>query len=77
MLTSPYHLDVEYPAKVSFLWPSAGFFEMLSGEDGADSCSKKQEIDYLVMYVSRGLHPDKKQWLVTEIIKCETRYGLR
>jgi hypothetical protein len=37
------HLDFRHPARVSFLWPSAGFFEMLSGEDNADSYSTEQD----------------------------------
>jgi hypothetical protein len=35
---------------------------------------KKQEINYLVMILSRGLHPDKEQWSMNEVIKCEMRY---
>jgi hypothetical protein len=41
MLTSSYHFEVKRPAKISFPWPSAGFFETLSGEDSAGSCSKE------------------------------------
>jgi hypothetical protein len=77
MLTSSYRSDVKYPAKVSFLWPGAGSSEMLFGEDNADSRSKEQEIDYLVISVSRGFHPDEEQLHMTEVIKCETRYALR
>jgi hypothetical protein len=52
------------------------FFEILSGGNNANSWSKEQETGYLVICVSRGLHPDKEQWHIAEIIKCETRYGL-
>jgi hypothetical protein len=61
MFTSSYHLDVKSPVKASFLWLNAGFFEMLSGENGADSCSKEEAIDSLVICVSCWLHPDKEQ----------------
>jgi hypothetical protein len=60
MLISWSHLDVKYPVKVSSRWPSPRFFEMLSGEYSADSCLKQEEIDYLVICVSCGLHPDKE-----------------
>jgi hypothetical protein len=53
-----------------------GVFEMLSDEDSADSCSKEEPIDYLLICVSHGFHPDKEQWPIAEIIKCEPRYGL-
>jgi hypothetical protein len=72
MLISSYHLNVMYPVKVSFLWPGAGFFEMLPGEDSADSCSKEEAIGHLVIYVSHGLHSDKEEWPITKVIKCET-----
>jgi hypothetical protein len=45
--------------------------------DSVDSCSKEYEIDYLMIYASRGLHPDKEQLPMTEVIKYETRYRLR
>jgi hypothetical protein len=51
-------------------------FEMLSGEDGAGSCSNEEVIDSLVLCVSCRLHPNKEQWPIAEIIKCDTRYGL-
>jgi hypothetical protein len=76
MLTLWSHLDIKYPAEVSFLWPSPEFFEILSGEESADSYSKEQEIDYLMICVSCGLRRDKDQWLVAEIVKCEPGYGL-
>jgi hypothetical protein len=49
---------------------------MLSGEDNTNSCSKQQEIDYCVIWLSPGFDPDKEQWLMNEIIKFETRYSL-
>jgi hypothetical protein len=73
MLTSSYHLGVKYPAKISFLWSSAGFFDMLSGEYSADSCSKEQEIGYCVICLSPGPHPDKEQLLMNQVIKWATR----
>jgi hypothetical protein len=75
MLISWSHLDVKYPAKVFSLWPSPGFFEMLSGKYNTDSCSKEEEIDYLVIYVSHGLHPDKEQWHISAVIKASRDLG--
>jgi hypothetical protein len=69
-------LDVKYPAKVSFLWLSLRFFEMISGEGSADSCSKEQEIDYLVIFTYHWLRPDKEQWPITQVVNCGPGHGL-
>jgi hypothetical protein len=59
-----------------FLWRSAWFSEMLSGEDHTGFCSKKEAINSLVLYVSCGIRANKEQWPIVEIIKRNTRDAL-